>query len=242
MLTIFRSTQAYAGLPFLFYALLLQLPAFFAPPIGVDAGGGHGYLALELLGWLERYPWVAVTLPVLLMAVQAVQASTLTNWHNFTRTATQLPALGVLLVWGLTPGLRTLHPGLLANCFLFSALLAVAGVYKNAYPQVNIFNAGFWLGLATLFEPAYLIFAVPLYIASGSLWRAELASLPRLFAGVGSVYLLVGGGGLFLRRWRSVSGRGAPEIGDRYGGHRGFWVNLRSAAYRTGATAGHAVR
>ncbi|OAV43777.1 hypothetical protein [Lewinella sp. 4G2] len=193
MLTFFRSTQAYAGLPFLLYALALQLPVFFGgAAVPTEATTGHGIFGNYLSNYAVAHPWQAVALPVVLMGILALQASVLSNRHNLTRSATQLAALGVLLAWGLTPGFRILHPAMLANIFLLFALLSVGKVYKNQYPQIALFNAGAWLALASILAPGYLLFFLPLYIAGGVLGRTGLAELLRLLTGVFVLYFLVG--------------------------------------------------
>lgn len=192
MLTFFRSTQAYAGLPFLLYALLLQLPVFFGGAAGPVATLGHGSAGNFVSAWAAAHPWPAVAVPVVLFAIQGLQASVLANRHQFTRSATQLSALGLMLVWGLAPGFRLLHPGMLANLFLLFALISVGSLYKNTYPQLPLFNAGAWLGLASFFSPAYLLFFFPIYIASGLLDRTGFKELLRLFTGTGVVYFLAG--------------------------------------------------
>ena len=195
MLAFFRSTQSYAGLPFLLYALLLQLPVFFgwsAETEPLRQSDTFGVLGSYLAAWSAGNPWLARVVPTVLLAVLGVQASVLTNRYHFTRVGTQLPALGLLLIWGLVPGLRLLHPALVANIFLLAAATSVAGVYKNAYPQINLFNAGVWLGLAALFVPGYLLYLLPIYLAANILGKTGLASLMRLFIGVGVVYFISG--------------------------------------------------
>lgn len=192
MLTFFRSTQAYAGIPFFLYALLLQLPVFLGGAAAGEATGGHGYGGNMVSEWAAAHPWLALVIPVGLLALQGLQASVLANRHQFTRSATQLSALGLLLLWGLTPGFRRLHPGMPANVFLLFSLLSLGRLYKNAYPQLPLFNAGAWLGMASFFAPAYLLFFLPLYIASGLLDRTGFKELLRLISGVGVVYFLAG--------------------------------------------------
>lgn len=195
MLAFFRSTQSYVGLPFLLYALLLQLPVFFGwspetEPTPVTSG--FGVLGNYLATWSAGSPYLARVLPVILLTILGIQVSALTNRYHFTRVGTQLPALGLLLVWGLVPGLRQLHPALVANIFLLAAATAVAGVYKNPYPQIKLFNAGVWLGLAALFVPGYLLFLLPIYLAANILGKTGFASLLRLLIGVGVVYFIGG--------------------------------------------------
>ena len=201
MLTLFRSAQAYAGLPFLLYALLLQLPVFLWGDGPVASGDHYGVAGNYVLRWSLEFPRLAALLPAVFVALLGVQASSLSNRHLYTRSRTQFAALGVMLVWALIPGTRYLHPSLPANCLLLFSLLSVSRVYKEEFPPVHLFNAGVWIGLAALFVPAYVLFLLLLFVAASVLTRGGLVQLWRLAVGVLTVYFLVGTYAYFFGRF-----------------------------------------
>lgn len=222
MLNFFRSTQAYAGLPFLLYAAVLQLPVFFGGSAAGAVEVGYGVAGNQVAAWAQAHPWLAIILPVPLMALLALQATVLSNRHQFTRSATQLSALGVLLVWGLVPNFRLLHPGMLANIFLLFAMLSVGRVYKNPYPEVPIFNCGAWLAVASFFSPAYLLFFVPFYIASATLGRGGFTEVLRLLTGIGSIYFLAATGAYFIGALPEFYAAQMPRLSFSLGAATGF--------------------
>ncbi|NJC28224.1 hypothetical protein [Neolewinella antarctica] len=213
MLSLFRSTQAYAGLPFLFYAVVLQLP--------VLLGGGalvapnwaeHGFIGYHVAEWAAAHTWLAIILPPVLVAILALQASALSNRHQFTRVSTQLAPLGVLLAWGLVPGFRLLHPAMLANIFLGFALLAICRIYKNQFPQFTLFNAGAWVAMASFFAPSYLLFLLPCYVGSAIMGRAGFVELIRLLTGALVLYFLAGTLAYFYGNLAVFTGAQVPRF------------------------------
>ncbi|MEL7161361.1 MAG: hypothetical protein AAFN92_11450, partial [Bacteroidota bacterium] len=191
MLSLFRTNQAYAGLFLLFYALLLQLP--------VLLGGGEppppatgGYLGSWILNWVGERPLLRLILPVVLVFVQGVLANTLVTRHRMSRTITQFPGLFLVLVWGLVPAFRWLHPIQLANVALLFGLLSLGRLYKKDEPAVPLFNAGAWLGVASLFYVQYLLFLPAFLVGVGVLRRPDLRSLIQLVTGLLLLYFLTG--------------------------------------------------
>ena len=177
----------------MFYALVLQIPVL------LEMGGGEAVPALgwgpwgdPVARWAGEHPMLAAVLTAVLIGIQGLQASTLANRHRYTRSLSQLAGLGVVLVWGLVPGARVLHPLLLANTFLLFALLAISTTYKNPYPQLALFNCGAWVAVASLFVPGYLLFLLVFLVAAGVLNRTGLAALLRLLVGVLVIYFLLG--------------------------------------------------
>lgn len=191
MLALFRTNQASAGLLLFFYALLLQLPVFFGavelPPY-YTGGGLLGHWAME---WLGERPFWLTLLPVVLVTGQGILANMLVTRHRMSRKITQFPGLFIILCWALVPAFRSLHPVQLANLVLLLGLLSLGSLYKRDEPAVPLFNSGAWLGLASLFSPAYLLLAPAFAIAIGTLRRPDARSVLQFLTGTGVVYFLV---------------------------------------------------
>ena len=190
MLSFFRTNQASAGLLLFFYALLLQLPAFFAPPVAAGAEAISGVAGDWMISWSAERRWLMLLLPVLLLTAQGIVANVLVTRHRLSRKVTQFPGLFIVLCWGLLPVFRELQAIHLANLFLMLALLALAGTYKKDQAAVALFNAGAWLGVASLFVPLYVIFLPAFVIGTGSLRRLDLRSILQLLVGGLVMYFL----------------------------------------------------
>ncbi|MBC6992796.1 hypothetical protein QWY85_15335 [Neolewinella lacunae] len=192
MLSLFRTNQAYAGLLLFLYALVLQLPLFLGGGEPRPPYTGGGVLGTWLMEQLAQHRNFALLLPVLLVGVQGVQANTLATRHQLSRVVTQFPGLFLVLMWAVVPAFRWLHPIQVANVFLLFALLSLGRLYKRNEPAVALFNAGAWLGVASLFFPEYLFFLPAFLIGVGVLGRPEPRSLLQVTVGLLTVYFLMG--------------------------------------------------
>ncbi len=190
MLSLFRTNQASAGLLLFFYALLLQLPAFFGSPGEVGAELLSGLAGNVITYWFGDTRWLMLLLPVVLVTIQGIIANVLVTRHRLSRKITQFPGLFIVLCWGLFPMFRELQALHFANLFLMFALLSLARVYKKDDAAVPLFNAGAWLGIASLFVPFYLCLLPALIIGMGILRRPDVRSILQIFVGGALMYFL----------------------------------------------------
>jgi len=190
LLSLFRTNQASAGLLLFFYALLLQLPAFFGSPGEVGAELLSGLAGNVITYWFGDTRWLMLLLPVVLVTIQGIIANVLVTRHRLSRKITQFPGLFIVLCWGLFPMFRELQALHFANLFLMFALLSLARVYKKDDAAVPLFNAGAWLGIASLFVPFYLCLLPALIIGMGILRRPDVRSILQIFVGGALMYFL----------------------------------------------------
>ncbi len=191
MLALFRTNQAYASLLLFGYALLLQLPVFFRGGVAADAPpvSYYGSVLLDLIG---SNGWLAAVLPPLLLAVTGIAANNLADRYRMARTVTQFPGLFVVLLWALCPAFHAFSPLQFTHLFLVLAIGPLGGTYKGRHGEVGRFNAGWWLGVASLLHPAFLIF-VPGFVVGISIFQtANLRSVSQLLIGVLLPYFLGG--------------------------------------------------
>lgn len=190
MLSLFRTNQASAGLLLFFYALLLQLPAFFGTPGTLGAEAISGIAGKAVAHWVGDRYWPQLLLPLVLVTMQGIIANVLVARHRLSRKITQFPGLFIILCWGLFPAFRELQAVHFANLFLMLGLLSLARVYKKEEPAVALFNAGAWLGIASLFVPFYLCLLPALVIGMGMLRRPDVRSILQMLVGGGLMYFL----------------------------------------------------
>lgn len=192
MLSLFRTNQSYASLLLFVYALVLQLPLLLlgaeAPVLTVN----EGYFGLALTEWMTTQRVLSLVLPALLIGVVGLTANRLTDRFHHSRTITQFPGLLVVLTWGLSPAFRYFDVVQLNHLLLLFALFAVGGLYRTDKPQIALFNAGCWLGLASMFRPAYLLYIPGLLIAVGILRTIGPRSILQFVVGILVIYFLTG--------------------------------------------------
>lgn len=190
MLSLFRTNQAFAGLLLFFYALLLQLPAFFGTPDVVGTEVINGVAGRLVIDWVGEQRWLVLLLPVVLVTLQGIIANVLVTRHRLSRKVTQFPGLFIVLCWALVPAFRELQALHFANLCLMLGLLSLARVYKKDEAAVALFNTGAWLGVASLFVPLYLCLLPAFIIGMGVLRRPDTRSFLQMLVGGGVMYFL----------------------------------------------------
>ncbi len=165
-----------------------------------------GVAGEAVIAWVGDKRWLVLLLPVVLITAQGTIANVLVTRHRMSRKITQFPGLFIVLCWGLFPVFRELQAFHFANVFLMFSLLSLARVYKKEQPSVPLFNAGAWLGIASLFTPLYLCLLPALVIGMGVLRRPDLRSILQMLVGGGLMYFLA-----FMLLYLSGTWEGAPE-------------------------------
>jgi hypothetical protein len=156
VLSIFRTNQLLAGILILGYALFLHLPDFWqsAPPVQPMAGLGNVWVT----PWLDGAPLLSLGVVIALLFLQAVFANAIIFAHRITSPANLFPGVFVVLLGSLLPDFHQYSGYLLANVFLLLSLRSYLKAFRINNSADHIFNTGFWMGIAALFVPTYLIF------------------------------------------------------------------------------------
>ena len=222
MLSLFRTNQSFASLLLFGYALLLQIPVFLFGG-GVTADSDIGYYGELLRAAIGTSDMLNALLPPLLAATAGIIANNVCDRCRMSRTVTQFPGLFTVLVWGLVPSFHYFDPQQLNLVFLLLSVGALGSTYKSLSPAVANFNAGFWLGLAALLEPTYLLLLPGFFVGISIFRTAGLQSLSQLLGGTLVVYFLAAvyaylQGQLldFYVHDLSVFGIWSPEAADLY--------------------------
>ncbi len=192
MLSIFRTNQLLAGILILGYTLFLHLPDFWqsATPVQSMPGVGNTWLT----PWLEGPPVLSLAVVISLLFIQAVFANAVIFAHRIISPANLFPGVFVVLLGSLLPAFHQYSGYLVANVFLLLSLRSYLKAFRVNNSADHIFNTGFWMGMAALFVPAYLIFLLAysamLPILKSGKFRDQLvlfigAILPLYLVGIG---------------------------------------------------------
>jgi hypothetical protein len=170
--------------------LLLRGSVFFAPFKWNPSG--QGILSEWVYGWVGSQQLVSHVLAILLLLVQGFLVNVLTINHRLSNEITLFSGVFYVLVSCALPDFLYLSPVLIGNTFLLLALLDLFETYKNPACADKIFNAGFWIGLASLFYFPFLFFFIMLVAALNILRAFNVREQLMSLAGVLIPYLLVG--------------------------------------------------
>lgn len=152
-------------------------------------GENENVLFAPLYNLLSQSPLLQVILSLVLVIVIAFLMQMLNTRFAFIRVRTKLvPILFVLIIAGFTE-MHTLHSVYFAILFLIFALYSLFGTFDKSKPYSSIFNAGFFLGIGSLFY-LNLIVLIPAFIfgvgllSKDSKWRGYVILLIGFFVPV----------------------------------------------------------
>ncbi|MGB3548900.1 MAG: hypothetical protein WBA17_18140 [Saprospiraceae bacterium] len=217
LLSFFRTNQLSFGIFLLPIAVLLHYAGSFvvgaaaAPPPDPAAGP----LGSVFTAWVGNYPLAASFVPPFLFGVQALLINAVIFRERLARRQNLFP--GLLLVIGgcLLPAFLPLHSLQLANLFLLLSISPLLRIYRDIRYATDLFQAGWWLGLAVLCNtsllpllPVYLVGIGSLRAISVRMWLMQLTgTLAAVFLAAAAFFLL-GAWSLFVD--------GLPEFSYRF--------------------------
>jgi len=156
LVRFFRSQQPFLLIILPVLSVLLWVPAFLHP---VALPIKHEMPFYDLIAMpLSAYPLAATILAFFLIVLQAFLFNYTIDKYEITGKSSYLPALLYVLFTSFSPSLLHLHPVLFANIFIILALNRVLGTYRSTSALSACFDAGFLIGIASLFYfPAIII-------------------------------------------------------------------------------------
>lgn len=126
-------------------------------------GENENVLFLPVFNLLSNSPLLQVFTSLVLVIVIALVMQLINTQFAFIRIRSKLiPLLYVIIIAGFTE-LHTLHPVHFAIPFLLFAIYSLFGTFEKPKPYSSIFNAGFFLGIGSLFY-SNLIVLIPAFI------------------------------------------------------------------------------
>lgn len=149
MLQLFRTNQPTAAILLIFYAILIRLGGVLNPIAWQPEESG--YFTDILYQWQDGNSWVGQSIALVLVLFQAYTLNALVNRYKLTKRPTYFTAVAYILVASFIPSYLFLTPILLANTFVALAITQLFAFYKNNNAGAAIFNAGFFIAIASLF-------------------------------------------------------------------------------------------
>ncbi|MGH1435037.1 MAG: hypothetical protein ACRBG0_11315 [Lewinella sp.] len=192
MLSIFRTNQLLAGIVILGYTLFLHLADFWQSTVPLTPIPGLGNTWVT--PWLDAAPNLCLGVVVVLLFLQAVFANAIIFAHRISSPVNLFPGVFVVLIGSLLPDFHVYSGYLIANVFLLLSLRSYLKAFRVNAAADHIFNTGFWIGIAALFVPAYLVFLLAysamLPILKSGKFRDQLiiiigAIVPLYLVGIG---------------------------------------------------------
>ena len=152
----------------------------------------HGALAHFIYDWIGyKGTWPQVLAGGMLF-VQAIIIVYIDFEHKLSRESTLFTGLFLILFSSFSLPLLHLSPNYFANVFLLLGISELLKTYRNTNSSGLIFNAGFFIGLASLFTPAYILFVFWLFAGLNLLRGFNIKERIIVLMGAFSIIFLVG--------------------------------------------------
>jgi hypothetical protein len=184
----FKSNQPSSIVITLLIAILLWFPGFLHPQIVSEE---NKMPLFELLfNWTANYNLISVITAFVLLMVEAFLLNYVLNEHEVTHKRSFIPALVFVILMSNGRELQLLHGPLIANLFIILALNKLLSFYKKENSFSEIFDAGFLIAVASLFQATSAFFFILVYVAliifHSFIWREWVIAaigfiLPYLF-------------------------------------------------------------
>jgi len=126
---------------------------------------------------------VKPVLSALLIILQALLLNHLVIKHKLSRALSTIPAAIFVLFSCFVLEPIIFHPALFANLFALLSLASLFKIYKKHLPVATIFNSGFYMTIASLIYPPYLIFLILLILGLFSLRNLSIKESLQLLIG-----------------------------------------------------------
>ncbi len=190
MLTFFRTNQVFYSVMLLVYILLLRFSVFIAPFQWEPSG--HGILCDMLYGLVGSQSVVAHIIAMALLMLQGYLVNLISINYRLGNEINLFPGLFYVWCCCAIPDFLYLSPVLIGNTFFLIALYQIFDTYKNPACADKIFNAGLWLGVASLFYYPFVFFLIVLLAALSILRAFNLQELLMIMVGMFLPYFFIG--------------------------------------------------
>lgn len=167
MLQLIRNNSPYTVLILFIVFLLVRFQALLHPvaPVALPDSVVFQWVLSIFDTVLGRSPFGYTLLALVMIFGQGLYLNAIAMRHRLFGKASYIPAFYYLVLASILPDYVHFTEALLMNWSLLAALNAILQFSQPLQPRRHIFNAGFFLALASLFQSSLLLFILLLIIA-----------------------------------------------------------------------------
>jgi hypothetical protein len=178
---LFRQNQPAVLVGLLPLAILLWPGGPFSSP-EILGSLPHGMPLYRPIAWLmAQNVWACATVSIIWVAGLALQLTYVANESELFERRNYLPALLLPILLGLAPGGLVPDPAMVGMPFVLAALRRIWGSQADHRALGPVFDAGLWIGLATLVYLPYAFLVAVLWASIAVMrpfhWREYLLPL-----------------------------------------------------------------
>lgn len=202
MLALFKKNSFFNSMLLLGYVFVLQI-------IPAVMGAGNGYIFPSFHSKI-----LAPVFHILILFIQAIFINRMVIENRLHRDIMLYPGVFFILYSSILPEFWSLTHIHFANLLVIWAIHELFQIYKTTNPAVEIFNASFLIGLASIICPPTIIYLFLILIGVNNLKKMELVHPVQIIIGGAIPWFLW----FTLQYWR---GHGA-EVFAAWGPHLGL--------------------
>lgn len=158
MLSLFSKNYFIHHIALILYAAVVRSFSFFDQATIVTEHDGPLMTALSSV--LPTSSIGADLAAIILVFIQATLINRYVIIHRLAVQITLFPGLFYILFTALLPSYQVLSAELVANTFIILAFGELYRIYKKKLYAIYLFNAGFLISIASLFQPGYILFII----------------------------------------------------------------------------------
>jgi hypothetical protein len=174
---ILKILKSYSPFNYLFYVIigiLFWADSFIHPKTyPYFEGEYNSILFYPLYKITSGIPILQVILSFIMVVFVAFLIQQVNSRHTLIRIKTKLPAAVFIIIVGGFAALHTLHPVYIAAVFTLLGINSLLSIFNNPEPRLEIFNAGLFVAMGTLFY-YNLIVLLPAFLISITILRREI--------------------------------------------------------------------
>jgi hypothetical protein len=185
ILKILKSNSPFIYLLYLMMGVLFWLQSFIHPfSYPFYEGEFNSILYFPIYKITGDLPWLQVILSLALVLFVAFLIQLINNNFTLIRIRTKLPAVVFIIIAGGFASMHTLHPVFFAAVFTLLGINSLLALFNNSEPRLEIFNAGLFIGIGTLFY-YNLVILLPAFLFAINVLRREINGKEYLIMAVG---------------------------------------------------------
>lgn len=173
ILRLLKSNSPFIYILFLLIGILFWMGSLLQPlPYSFFDGENNNVFYSPIFGITTKLPLLQVVLSLIMALFLAFLVQQINSRYALIKARTKLSiAVYIIFIGGFTT-LHTLHPVYFGAIFLLFGINSLFSIFNNPKPQTDIFNAGLFIAIGTLFY-FNLIVILPAFLIAISVLRRE---------------------------------------------------------------------
>lgn len=173
ILRILKSREPFDYLLYLIVGILFWITSFRFPySYQFFEGENDGILYHFIYKTTSHYPLLQAVISLIIVLFVAFLIQQINSRYALIKARTKLPAVIYIIIIGGFTSMHTLHPVFFAVIFTMLGLNSLFSIFNNPNSQIEIFNAGLFIAIGTLFY-FNLIVLLPAFLIAVSILRRE---------------------------------------------------------------------